>query len=129
MVKDIIAKNNLLIKQLTNDTNIDEMNKISENNDNYMNNDNHMNNNFNHFTDENQFNNDNHFNNTENNYNNNENLNLSGGGLSDSGFGENQLSQMSNMTERTKFLFKKTMDEYPPLEDDNFFNSIQSKNL
>ena len=117
MVKDIIAKNNLLIKQLTNDTNIDEMKNISENNDNFINN------NFNQFTD------DNHFNNTENNYNNNENLNMSGGGLSDSGFGENQLSQMSNMTERTKFLFKKTMDEYPPLEDDNFFNSIQSKNL
>ena len=35
---------------------------------------------------------------------------------------------MSNMTDRTKFLFKRTMDEYPPLEDDNFFNSIQSKN-
>ena len=30
------------------------------------------------------------------------------------------LSQMSNMSERTKSLFKRTMDEYPPLEEDTF---------
>ena len=30
------------------------------------------------------------------------------------------LSQMSNMTEKGKMLFKKAMDEYPPLEEDNF---------
>ena len=46
----------------------------------------------------------------------------------DSVFGENQLSQMSNMTDRTKLLFKKTMDEYPNVEEDTFFNSLQSKN-
>ena len=27
-----------------------------------------------------------------------------------------------------KLLFKKTMDEYPNVEEDTFFNSIQSKN-
>ena len=108
MVNDIIARNNLLIQQLTNDNNMGELNK--DNINNYIN----ENNNYN----------------TENNnyINENNKLNQSGGALSDSGLGENQLSQMSNMTDRTKFLFKKTMDEYPPLEDDNFFNSIQSKN-
>ena len=29
------------------------------------------------------------------------------------------LSQLSNMTEKGKMLFKKVMDEYPPLEEDN----------
>ena len=38
------------------------------------------------------------------------------------------LSQMSNMTEKTKLLFKKAMDEYPPLEEDTFYGQIQSKN-
>ena len=37
------------------------------------------------------------------------------------------LSQMSNMTERTKSLFKRTMDEYPPLEEDTFFDQLQTK--
>ena len=35
---------------------------------------------------------------------------------------EGVLSQMSNMTERTKLLFKKTMDEYPPMEEDTFYD-------
>ena len=60
--------------------------------------------------------------------NENNNLNESEGLNDDSVLGENQLSQMSNMTDRTKLLFKKTMDEYPNLEEDTFFNSIQSKN-
>ena len=30
------------------------------------------------------------------------------------------LSQMSNMSDRTKSLFKRTMDEYPPLDEDTF---------
>ena len=33
---------------------------------------------------------------------------------------EDFLSQISNMTEKTKSLFKRTMDEYPPVDDDNF---------
>ena len=99
MVNDIIARNNLLIKQITNEENIN--NKINIRDDN---------------------NNNEGLNNNLNNNSNNEDIN------DDSIFGENQLSQMSNMTDRTKFLFKKTMDEYPNLEEDTFFNSIQSKN-
>ena len=37
------------------------------------------------------------------------------------------LSQMSNMSERTKSLFKRTMDEYPPLEEDTFYEQSQNK--
>ena len=33
---------------------------------------------------------------------------------------EELLSQMSNLTEKGKSLFKRAMDEYPPLEEDNF---------
>ena len=103
MVNDIIARNNLLIKQLTNEEegNNKEQNIIQEN----INENDELN---------------------ENNENNN--LNVSEGMNDDSAFGENQLSQMSNMTEGTKLLFKKTMDEYPNVEEDTFFNSIQSKN-
>ncbi len=35
------------------------------------------------------------------------------------------LSQMSNMSERTKSLLKRTMDEYPPLEEDTLFEQTQ----
>ena len=43
--------------------------------------------------------------------------------LSDSDMNdEGVLSQMSNMTERTKLLFKRTMDEYPPMEEDTFYD-------
>ena len=35
---------------------------------------------------------------------------------------EGVLSQMSNMTERTKLLVKRTMDEYPPMEEDTFYD-------
>ena len=41
--------------------------------------------------------------------------------------GDGLLSQMSNMTDRTKSLFKRTMDEYPPMEEDTFFDQIQTK--
>ena len=119
MVNDIIARNNLLIQQLTNDNSIEELKKDKDNN--YINqNNNYNNDNYNYINENN--------NESNNNINENNNLNQSGEALSDSGLGDNQLSQMSNMTDRTKFLFKKTMDEYPPSEDDNFFNSIQSKN-
>ena len=101
MVNDIIARNNLLIKQLTNEQ---EMNK--KENNNIIQED----------INENE------------EINENNNLNESEGLNDDSVLGENQLSQMSNMTDRTKLLFKKTMDEYPNLEEDTFFNSIQSKN-
>ena len=37
------------------------------------------------------------------------------------------LSQMSNMSERTKSLFKRTMDEYPPIEEDTFFEQSQKE--
>ena len=37
------------------------------------------------------------------------------------------LSQMSNMSERTKDLFKRTMDEYPPLEEDTLYEQSQNK--
>ena len=37
------------------------------------------------------------------------------------------LSQMSNMSERTKSLFKRTMDQYPPLEEDTFYEQSQGK--
>ena len=37
------------------------------------------------------------------------------------------LSQMSNMTERTKSLFKRTMDEYPPAEEDTLFDQLNTK--
>ena len=35
------------------------------------------------------------------------------------------LSQMSNMSERTKSLLKRTMDEYPALEEDTLFEQTQ----
>ena len=42
--------------------------------------------------------------------------------LSDSDMNDGGLlSQMSNMTERTKLLLKRTMDEYPPLEEDTLY--------
>ena len=100
MVNDIISRNNLLIKQLTDEQHMENQNQniiqenINENNES----------------------------------NENNNLNASEGINDDSVFGENQLSQMSNMTDRTKLLFKKTMDEYPNVEEDTFFNSLQSKN-
>ena len=37
------------------------------------------------------------------------------------------LSQMSNMSERTKDLFKRTMEEYPPLEEDTLYEQSQNK--
>ena len=40
---------------------------------------------------------------------------------------EGVLSQMSNMSERTKDLFKRTMDEYPPLEEDTLYEQSQNK--
>ena len=48
--------------------------------------------------------------------------------LSDSDMNDGGLlSQMSNMTERTKLLFKRTMDEYPPLEEDTLYEQSQNK--
>ena len=58
------------------------------------------------------------------NYGDNNNLNLRRDAISDS---EYQLIQISNITERTKFLLKKNMDEYPSTEDNNFFNSFNSQ--
>ena len=60
----------------------------------------------------------------EENINNDEENESSEGENNEDGF----LSQMSNMTEKTKLLFKKAMDEYPPLEEDTFYGQIQSKN-
>jgi hypothetical protein len=37
------------------------------------------------------------------------------------------LSQMSNMSDRTKSLFKRTMDEYPPLDEDTLYEQSQNK--
>ena len=68
--------------------------------------------------------------NNEENKNDNENINMENeeNNESDSDMQEDGvLSQMSNMTERTKSLFKRTMDEYPPLEEDTFFDQLQTK--
>lgn len=68
--------------------------------------------------------NENEENEEEENINNDEENESSEGENNEDGF----LSQMSNMTEKTKLLFKKAMDEYPPLEEDTFYGQIQSKN-
>ena len=109
-----------LIENSNNINDNDNNNNLNTNSNyvNYQYESNNMNTNFN-----NNLNINSEKNNGINNGNNN-NLNLSGDGLSDSEF---QLSQMSNITDRTKFLVKKTMDEYPPTEDDNFFNSLNSE--
>ena len=58
----------------------------------------------------------------EGNENDDNNLNDMDGNEVDGGV----LSQMSNMSERTKSLFKRTMDEYPPIEEDTFFEQSQN---
>ena len=62
-------------------------------------------------------------NNNEDEVNENEENNLSDMDINDGGV----LSQMSNMSERTKSLFKRAMDEYPPLEEDTFYEQSQNK--
>ena len=57
--------------------------------------------------------------------NENEENNLSDMDLNE--MNEGVLSQMSNMSERTKDLFKRTMDEYPPLEEDTLYEQSQNK--
>ena len=57
--------------------------------------------------------------------NENEENNLSDMDLNE--INEGVLSQMSNMSERTKDLFKRTMDEYPPLEEDTLYEQSQNK--
>ena len=37
------------------------------------------------------------------------------------------LSQMSNMSEKAKSLFKRAMEEYPPLEEDTIYEQSQNK--
>ena len=58
----------------------------------------------------------------EGNENDDNNINDMDGNEVDGGV----LSQMSNMSERTKSLFKRTMDEYPPIEEDTFFEQSQN---
>ena len=60
----------------------------------------------------------NNMNNNEEEMNENEENNLSDMDMNQVDGGV--LSQMSNMSERTKDLFKRTMDEYPPLDEDTF---------
>ena len=57
--------------------------------------------------------------------NENEENNLSDMDLNE--MNEGVLSQMSNMSERTKDLFKRTMEEYPPLEEDTLYEQSQNK--
>ena len=64
-------------------------------------------------------------NNNDEEENENEENNLSDMDLNDMDGGV--LSQMSNMSERTKDLFKRTMDEYPPLEEDTLYEQSQNK--
>ena len=70
-------------------------------------------------------NNDEYQNNNDEEENENEENNLSDMDLNDMDGGV--LSQMSNMSERTKDLFKRTMDEYPPLEEDTLYEQSQNK--
>ena len=115
-------------KLKVNVTNMEEYTmKKGINSNEYINNkNNYNNNNMNNNQEENidDENNDN-FNEEMNNYQYNNNINdineenqLSDSEMNDEGV----LSQMSNMTERTKLLLKKTMDEYPPMEEDTFYD-------
>ena len=70
-------------------------------------------------------NNEEYQNNNDEEENENEENNLSDMDLNDMDGGV--LSQMSNMSERTKDLFKRTMDEYPPLEEDTLYEQSQNK--
>ena len=93
---------------------IEDINQQNNYNNNNMNNSNEEN-------DEDENNNEdiqNYNNNNINDNNNNEENQISDSEMNDEGV----LSQMSNMTERTKLLFKRTMDEYPPLEEDTFYD-------
>ena len=112
-------------KLKVNITNMEEYKmKNGINSDGFMLNNNNLNNKI---VEENNFNinaeeeNDNE--NNEENKNGNEENNLSDSDMQEDG----ALSQMSNMTERTKSLFKRTMDEYPPMEEDTFFDQLQTK--
>ena len=70
-------------------------------------------------------NNEDYQNNNDEEENENEENNLSDMDLNEIDGGV--LSQMSNMSERTKSLFKRTMDEYPPLEEDTLYEQSQNK--
>ena len=107
-------------EQEYNDMNEEDDNNEDNNEDNIEDNNEEIN------VDENEDNeeNENEENEEEENINNGEENESSEGENNEDGF----LSQMSNMTEKTKLLFKKAMDEYPPLEEDTFYGQIQSKN-
>ena len=70
-------------------------------------------------------NNEEYQNNNEEEENENEENNLSDMDLNE--FDGGVLSQMSNMSEKAKSLFKRAMEEYPPLEEDTIYEQSQNK--
>ena len=105
--KNIInAGDNYGDKLKVNITNMEDYTKNNDNNNEYQNYQYNMNNN-------------------EEEGNENEENNLSDMEINEVDAGV--LSQMSNMSEGTKALFKRTMEEYPPLEEDTFYEQSQNK--